>query len=183
MSSTIAEGTPIEIWFQDEARVGQQGTLTQIWARRGTRPRAPRDQRYKWAYLFGAICPDRGTGAALVLPYANTEAMNMHLEEISLCVAQGSHAVVIVDGAGYHKSDDLVIPKNISLLRLPPYSPELNSHENIWQYLRQNKLSLTVWSNYNDIVECCSEAWKWLMELPEVVKSIGSREWAKPVIV
>ena len=77
-----ARGGPVEIWFQDEARVGQQGTLTRIWARRGTRPRAPRDRRYAWAHLFGAVCPERATGAALVLPYANTEAMNLHLAEI-----------------------------------------------------------------------------------------------------
>src|SRR3954454_520951 len=69
-----ARGKPVEVWFQDEARVGQQGTLTRVWARRGTRPRAPRDRRYAWAYLFGAVCPERAVGAALVLPYADTEA-------------------------------------------------------------------------------------------------------------
>ena len=59
-----AKGKPLEVWFQDEARVGQQGTLTRKWARRGTRPRAPRDTRYKWSYIFGAACPARGTAAA-----------------------------------------------------------------------------------------------------------------------
>src|SRR3954453_934999 len=66
-----ARGKPVEVWFLDEARVGQQGTLTRVWARRGTRPRAPRDRRYTWAYLFGAVCPERAVGAALVLPYAD----------------------------------------------------------------------------------------------------------------
>src|SRR5204863_101214 len=83
-------GKPVEslprtrsgVWFQDEARVGQQGTLTRLWARRGTRPRAPRDRRYAWAYLFGAVCPERAVGAALVLPYADTEATGLHLAEI-----------------------------------------------------------------------------------------------------
>ena len=78
-----AQGRPLEIWFQDEARVGQQGTLTRIWARRGTRPRAPRDTRYQWAYLFGAICPARAVAAGLVLPVVSTAAMNAHLAEIS----------------------------------------------------------------------------------------------------
>jgi len=82
-------GQPIEIWFADEARVGQQGTLTRIWARRGTRPRAPRDRRYGWAYLFGAVCPERATGAGLVLPFVNAEAMNLHLQEISRYVTPG----------------------------------------------------------------------------------------------
>ncbi len=133
-----AQGKRIEVWFQDEARVGQQGTLTRIWARRGTRPRAPRDRRYAWAYLFGAVCPDRAVGAGLVLPYANAEAMRLHLAEISRHVAQGAHAVLVLDGAGWHGAANLAIPDNLTLLPLPPYSPELNPVENVWQYLRQN---------------------------------------------
>ena len=80
--------------------MGQQGTLTRIWARRGTRPRAPRDRRYAWAYLFSAVCPERATGAGLVLPYVNAEAMSLHLQEISRHVAAGAHAVLVLDGAG-----------------------------------------------------------------------------------
>jgi hypothetical protein len=99
-----ALGKPLEIWFQDEARVGQQGTLTRLWARKGTRPRAPKDCRYAWAYIFGAVCPARATGAALVMPHANTEAMNAHLAEISLHVASGAHAILVLDGAGWHSS-------------------------------------------------------------------------------
>ena len=70
------------------ARVGQQGTQTRIWARRGTRPRAMRDTRYQWSYIFGAVCPGRAVAAGLVLPFANTEAMNTHLAEISRSVAR-----------------------------------------------------------------------------------------------
>ena len=93
-------GKPLELWWQDEARIGQQGSLTYIWAEQGTRPPAPRDQRYDWAYIFGAVCPVRGVGAALVLPEANAEAMNLHLVEISRHVTPGAHAVVLLDGAG-----------------------------------------------------------------------------------
>jgi hypothetical protein len=78
-----ARGKPLEVWFQDEARVGQPGTLTRIWARRGSRPPAPRDQRHHWAYIFGAVCPARAVGAALVLPTVNAELMSLHLAEIS----------------------------------------------------------------------------------------------------
>jgi hypothetical protein len=78
-----AREQPIELWWQDEARVGQQGTLTRVWAERGSRPPAPRDQSREWAYIFGAVCPHRDIGAALILPYANAQAMNLHLEEIS----------------------------------------------------------------------------------------------------
>ena len=85
-----AAGRPVEIWFADEARVGQQGTLSRVWAKRGSRPRAPRDRRFEWAYLFGAICPERATGAAIVMPEVNVEAMNEHLAEISRRVSVGA---------------------------------------------------------------------------------------------
>jgi DDE superfamily endonuclease len=176
-----ARGKPIEVWFQDEARVGQQGTLTRVWARRGTRPRAPRDRRYAWAYLFGAVCPERAAGAALVLPYANTEAMRLHLTEISRRVAPGAHAVLVLDGAGWHGAADLIIPDNLTPLPLPPYSPELNPVENVWQYLRQNQLSLRVWPDYAAIVETCCQAWNALMREPGRIASITRHDWARAV--
>ena len=92
----LPEETPVEVWFQDEARTGQKNDQTRVWAKQGTRPRLPADQRYENTYLFGAICPKRGTGAALVLPKANTEAMQLHLDEISKYVAHKAHAVVLM---------------------------------------------------------------------------------------
>jgi DDE superfamily endonuclease len=176
-----ARGKPVEVWFQDEARVGQQGTLTRVWARRGTRPRAPRDRRYAWAYLFGAVCPERAVGAALVLPYADTEATGLHLAEIGRHVAPGAHAVVVLDGAGWHGAGDLAVPGNLTLLPLPRYSPELNPVENVWEYLRQNKLGHRVWPDYEAIVATCCDAWNWLVAAPDRLASITRREWAKAV--
>jgi DDE superfamily endonuclease len=137
----IAMRKPIEIWFQDEARIGQKNGLVRQWARRGTRPRQPADQRYESAYLFGAICPARGTGAALALPYADTQAMQLHLDEIARTVKRGAHAVLLLDRAGWHTSGALAIPQNMTLILLPARAPELNPVENIWQYLRQTWLS------------------------------------------
>ena len=166
---------------KDEARVGQQGTLTRVWARRGTRPRAPRDRRYAWAYLFGAVCPERAVGAALVLPYADTAATGLHLAEIGRHVAPGAHAVVVLDGAGWHAAGGLAVPGNLTLLPLPRYSPELNPVENVWEYLRQNKLGHRVWPDYEAIVATCCDAWNWLAAAPDRLASITRREWAKPV--
>ena len=177
-----ARGKPVEVWFQDEARVGRQGTLTRVWARRGTRPRAPRDRRHTWAYLFGAVCPERAVGAALVLPHADTEATGLHLAEISDHVAPGAHAVVVLDRAGWHGAGDLTVPENLTLLPLPSYAPELNPVENVREYLRQNKLSHRVWEGYDAIVATCCEAWNWLVAAPDRLASITRREWAKPVI-
>src|SRR3954468_24552281 len=175
-----ARGEPVEVWFQDEARVGQQGTLTRVWARRGTRPRAPRDRRHTWACLFGAVCPERAVGAALVLPYADAAATGLHLAEVGRAVAPGAHAVVVLDRAGWHGAGDLAVPGNLTLLPLPSYSPELNPVENVWEYLRQNKLSHRVWESYDAIVATC-EAWNWLVAAPDRLASITRREWAKAV--
>jgi transposase len=158
--------------------VGQQGTLTRIWARRGTRPRAVRDTRYQWTYLFGAVCPGRGATAGLVLPYANTEAMTLHLAEIARAVRPGAHAVLVLDGAGWHSGKNLVVPPNITLLPLPPYSPELNPIENVWAYLRSNKLAITVFDSYADIVDKCCDAWTFFATNPVAIASITSRTWA-----
>lgn len=95
-TAKLPKDTPVEIWFQDEMRIGQKNGVTRLWAKKGTRPRQPKDQRYANAYIFGAICPGRGSGAALVRPYCDTPAMEAHLEEISLNVASGSHAAVIM---------------------------------------------------------------------------------------
>ena len=166
------------MWFQDEARVGQKNKITRRWARRGTRPRAPHDQRTKWAYIFGAICPEEGKGAGLVMPYCDTLAMQAHLREISAAVAPGAHAVLILDQAGWHLSGRLVVPDNITLLPLPPRSPELNPVENIWQFMRDNWLSNRVFTSYDDIVDHCCEAWNELTDQPWRIRSIGRREWA-----
>lgn len=172
-------GTPVEIWFQDEARVGQQGTHTYVWAPVGSRPAMVRDNRRNSAYLFGAICPDRGIGAAIISPAANIIAMNHHLAEISTQVTTGAHAVLIVDGAGWHQAGQrLRVPDNISLLRLPPYSPELNPMENVWEFLRANKLCNLVWDTYEEIVDDCVNAWNFLINDPDRIRSIGARSWA-----
>ena len=121
----LAPGTPVEVWFQDEMRVGQKNKLTYRWARTGSRPRAIHDQRTQSTYLFGAVCPERGTGAALVLPFCNTEAMQLHLDEIAARITAGAHAILILDQAGWHGAKDLKIPSNLSLLPLPPRAPEL----------------------------------------------------------
>ena len=139
---------------------------------------APKDQRTRSAWIYGAICPARGVGAALVLPYCNTHGMNLHLLEISAIIAPGAHAIVIVDQAGWHFSKALQIPNNITLLPLPPRSPELNPVENIWQFMRDNWLSNRIFKSYNDIVDHCCFAWNQLIDQPWRIMSIGLRDWA-----
>ena len=172
-------GKRIELWFQDEARIGQKNKLTRRWARRGTRPRAPHDQRTAWVYLFGAICPAEGKGAGLVMPFCDTQAMQAHLLEIGAMVALGAHAVLLLDRAGWHLAGALVVPGNITLLPLPPRSPELNPVENVWHFLRDNWLSNRVFKGYDDIVAHCCSAWNELIDQPWRIRSIGHRSWAE----
>jgi hypothetical protein len=106
----------IEICFADEARIGQKNKITRRWARRGTRPSAPRDQRTASTYIFGAVCPRQGKGTALILPACNSEAMSLHLAEIGKAVAPAAHAILLVDQAGWHLSTRLVVPANITIM-------------------------------------------------------------------
>ncbi|MGH8164280.1 MAG: IS630 family transposase [Rhodanobacteraceae bacterium] len=170
-------GKPIEIWFQDEARIGQKNKITRRWAKRGTRPSAPNDQRTASTYIFGAICPAEGKGAGLVLPRCTTEAMTLHLAEIATMVAPGAHAILVLDKAGWHISKALVVPANITLVPLPAKSPELNPVENIWQFMRDNWLSNRVFKSYDDIVDHCCCAWNKLIDQPWKIMSIGIRDW------
>jgi transposase len=105
--------------------------------------------------------------------------MNLHLVEIAKTAAQGAHALLLIDGAGWHVAKALKVPDNISLLKLPPYAPELNPMENVWQYLRANKLAITVFNSYEDILDKCADAWNFFATEPERITSITQREWIK----
>jgi putative transposase len=108
--------------------------------------------------------------------------MNLHLTEISRTIAPGAFGVIVLDGAGWHQTGGrLMVPENLTLLHLPPYSPELNPVENVWQYLRQNFLSNRVFASYEAIVDACCDAWNELMASPDRIRSIAQRSWAKAV--
>ena len=131
----------VDIWFQDEMRIGQRGTQTRLWARKGTRPRIVRQQQSESAYIFGAVCPQCDAAVGLVLPFASTQTMALHLEAISLAVPPGRHALLILDQAGWHTTLKLPQLPNLSLLTLPAGSPELNPAEQVWQQLRDRSLA------------------------------------------
>ena len=168
----------MEIGVQDEMRLGQKNGIVRQGARRGSRPTQPADQRSESASLFGAICPARGKGAALALPYADTEAMQLHLDEISRAVARGAHAVLLLDRAGWHTTARLVVPKNLTLIFLPSRAPELNPVETIWPYLRQTGLSNRAFETDQAIIDAACDAWRKLLAQPAIITSIGLRNWA-----
>ena len=158
-------------------RVGQKNKITRRWARKGSRPSAPHDQRTASTYIFGAICPQDGKVAGLILPWCNIEAMGLHLAVISAKVAPGRHAALLLDQAGWHMSDRLTVPANITIVPLPAKCPELNPQENVWQFMRDNWLSNRIFKSYDDILDHCCFAWNRLTDQPWRIMSIGLRQW------
>ena len=158
-------------------RVGQKNKLTYRWARKGSRPRAIHDQRTQSTYLFGAVCPERGAGAALVLPACNTEAMQLHLDEIATKVTPGAHAVLILDQAGWHGAKDLKAPKTSRSCRCRRVRRS-STRKNIWQFMRANWLSNRIFKSFDEIVDHCCYAWNTLIDQPWKIMSIARRDWA-----
>ena len=175
------EAARLEVWFQDEARVGQTGRLCRRWYQKGMRPRGLRDLRHQAVYLFGAVCPERDAGVALVLSNVGAAAMQAMLDELSTAVAPDAHAVVLMDRAGWHIAKNLAVPANLTPLFLPAYSPELNAIERVWLYLRERFLSHRLWPSYDAILDACCAAWKALLDEAGRIRSLCSLEWATPV--
>jgi putative transposase len=159
----------VRTYFQDEARFGQKGTITRVWARRGSRPRAVRQTGFSSLYVLAAVCAATGAMSALIMPALNTEVVNLFLEQFARELPAGVHAVLIWDGAGFHTGLDVVVPSNVSLIQLPPYSPELNPVENLWHYVRAHH-----WSNrpYRDYDELQAEAVRSLCAVREDTETI-----------
>jgi transposase len=163
-------GGRVRVFFMDEARFGQQGTTTRVWARRGSRPTAVKQTRYEWVYLYAAVEPATGASVALQAPHVNTGTMNVFLEMLSETLDGRDHAVLIMDQAGWHKARALVVPDNVTVLYLPPYSPELNPVERLWAYLRSRFLSNRVFDDYQHLLNGGAEAWQQLT--PERLRSV-----------
>ncbi len=173
----------VELWFEDEARIGQKGRVTHVWYQKGVRPRGVREQRYASVQLFGAVCPERGTGVALVLPQVSTAAMNLFLAELARAVPNGTHAVVVLDRAGWHVSADLAVPPNLTLVRLPAYSPELNPVEKVWRYLRDRHLSHRVLAGYGAVLDAACQAWNAVRAEPGRLRSLTAFPWLPASVV
>lgn len=171
----------IEVWLQDEARIGQTGRNCRRWFQKGTRPTGIKDQRHTAVYLFGAVCPERDAAFGLVLPVVGADVMQTFLDQLSDQVSPGAHALLIMDRAGWHCANDLVMPENITAVLLPPYSPELNAIERLWLYLKERFLSHRLWPDYDAIVDAVCTAWQRVTSDTGRIKSLCSMEWARAV--
>jgi len=161
----------------DEARVGQQGTLTRVWARTGSRPAAVRQTEYEWVYLWAAVEPATGRSVGMITPGVDTALMGTFLAGLSGTLAPGEHAVLALDNAGWHTAKCLAVPENVSLLFLPPYSPELDPVERLWQWLRAHRLSNRAFADYDDLLRGAAAAWDSLHEA--TIRSVCACSWAE----
>lgn len=169
----------LTLWFEDEARVGQKGRTCHRWWTRGQRPPGLCDQRYTWVHVFAAVQPATGDDFCLVLPHVSTEAMNVFLRDFGAGRAPDEHAVMVLDRAGWHGAHDLRVPTNVTLVPLPPYSPELNPVERVWLYLRERNLSHRLLDSYDAIVDAVCAAWNQLP--PERLKSLTRYSYLEQV--
>ena len=136
----------------------------------GSRPTLPRQNGFKSAYIIGAVRPSTGDKHALLFDGLDSRVMSIFLEDFSRTLPKHVHAVMVVDGAGWHSAEDLIIPKNVTLFPLPPYSPELNPIEQVWAYLKTNFLSGRIFTDMEDIFDHGVRAWGQLNN--GIVKSI-----------
>lgn len=159
-------------YYQDEARFGQHGTITRVWAKVGTRPRAIRQTQYDYLYVFSAVCPQTGDATGLISSHVNTDVMNAFLAEFSNELPTDVHAALILDRAGWHVAGALRVPENITLILLPPKSPELNPVENLWHYLRSHYWSNRLYESWEDLKSAARDAWRSVCLNPTLIKSV-----------
>ncbi len=153
--------------------------MTNVWASKGSRPVAVRQTQYEYLWVLGTVCPDTGRAEGLLSPRLNTAVVNVFLHEFSQRLASNEHAVMIWDGAGFHRSKQLRVPENISLVQLPPYSPELNPIENLWHYLKSHYWSNRAYADYDALEDAAITAWHTAVLDPEIMKSVCAVPYLK----
>jgi transposase len=162
----------LRVYWQDESRFGQQGTTTNVWAPSGSRPTAIRQTEYEYLWVIGAVCPETGRAEGLLSPQLNTKIVNVFLAQFAASLPADEHAVIIWDGAGFHASKQLIVPKNVSLITLPPYSPELNPIENLWHYLKSHYWSNRAYDDYDALEQAAVDAWRKAALDQDLMKSV-----------
>lgn len=162
--------------FQDEARFGLISQNKYCWCPFPFRPVCPSMISHENTYVYGAVSIGSGQWDSLILPYANSDCMQIFLDEISLRYPK-ERIVMVLDGARWHTADILVIPKNMRLLPLPPYSPELNPVENIWEEIREKGFQNKVFASLDALEDELVKSLKDMEDHPEISKSISDWNW------
>lgn len=166
------------MWCEDEHRIGLKPIVRRVWCKKGQRPIITVQHRYEWTYLYGFVCPSSGETFWLLLPRVSTELWNVVLAEFAEAVGAGANKriVLVIDQAGWHSSDDVVVPEGLHLVFLPPYSPELQPAERLWS-LSDEALVNTHFTNLDALIEAQAERCRSLAEQPEVIRDRTLFHW------
>jgi transposase len=159
--------------FADEARFGRMNRPRPCWAPQGIRPQVASQLVREYVYLYGAVSPKDGTCVYLIMPAPNTECFQIFLETLAKKYSR-QLILLFVDGAGNHHSDELKVPDNIMLHLLPPYSPELNPQENLWDEIREKIFKNYALKSMEDVYAKLEQAALYIERNPAIVKSITS---------
>ena len=164
----------IEFWHEDESRIGQKGHSTRSWFNKGTRQRVLVQNDFKSTKIFAALNPSSGELFSLILPKTDSEIMNLFLEALSKSLPFGVHIILQWDNASFHTSKKIKNYENITLFFQPPYSPEYNALERLWQYIKSKFLANRVYKDEEELVLICVEVMKKMKGLPEILKSLSN---------
>jgi len=160
--------------FEDEAGFGRINKPKYCWCVKGVRPLVPCHHIREYRYAYGAVEPQTGEGFFLVLPYCDTECMNVFLRELSSAYPD-DYILLVADGASWHRSKGLEIPNNIEMLPLPPYTPELNPIEQIWKEIRKRGFKNEVFATLEKVMDRLCDTIRSLSTA--TIQSITGREW------
>ena len=169
-------GRRLRLLFQDEARFGRISDRRRCWAPLPVRPIVGQQIVRQFVYGLAAVSPFDGRLCSLVLPWVDTEAMSLFLAHTAASFAR-DHCLMLFDGAGWHTAHALKVPPNLTLLRLPPYSPELNPTEHIWDHLRENYIGNRVFSSLNRVIDQLCVGLRDLHHQPKLVQSLTCFDW------
>jgi transposase len=168
----------VEVWAMDEHRIGLKPIIRRLWRRKGQRPIVRVQHRYKWMYLYGFVCPSSGQTFWLLLPTVSIAAYTLALEELAQALGAGAdkQVILVLDQAGWHTSEQLVIPQGLHLVFLPPYSPELQPAEHLWE-LSDEAIANRHFQDLTELMEVQAERCRKLQELPELICSRTLFHW------
>ncbi|MCB9663431.1 MAG: IS630 family transposase [Alphaproteobacteria bacterium] len=168
----------MELWTEDEARLGLKPIVRRVWAAWGIRPTAHQKPRYQWLYLLGFVRPETGEVFWLVMPSMDAEVWSVALREFAAHVGAGpdKRIVLVLDGAGFHTAREVVVPDGIHLVWLPPYSPELQPAERLWPLVRES-LANRVFDDIDDLEDTVCARCRELDEQHDVVRRLCRFHW------
>lgn len=175
---TGASEKGLKVYFQDEGRFGRMSNPVSCWAPKGIRPDLPLQRIREYTYAFSAVCPENGDVFSLILPYSDTDAMQVFMTEFAEHT-DGQPTLMIMDQAPWHKSAKLRLPESVMIAFQPPYSPELNPVEHLWEHIREKYTANHYWNNMDELEDSLCDALVECSNDSEIIKSLTFFDWMR----